>query len=79
MSGEVAKALELFNDALQAAQEAAAVALPALPTTDTAPGWPLAGPSTAVGENPLDISLRTSQPPIPRVGVPGPEKSGDHR
>ncbi|MEW1760363.1 hypothetical protein AB0393_28115 [Streptomyces cyaneofuscatus] len=79
MSGEVAKALELFNDALQAAQEAAAAALPALPTTDTAPGWPLAGTSTAEGESLLDISFRTSQPPTPRVGTPGPEKSGDHR
>ncbi|GGU39137.1 hypothetical protein [Streptomyces violascens] len=41
MSDEVAKALELFNEALQAAQDAATAALPALPAPGTRPAKPL--------------------------------------
>ncbi|MFD7616071.1 hypothetical protein [Streptomyces sp. NPDC059802] len=46
MSDEVAKALALFNETLQSAQDAAALALPAPSATSTRPADPLGGTET---------------------------------
>ncbi|WP_328973574.1 hypothetical protein [Streptomyces sp. NBC_00239] len=46
MSDEVAKALDLFNEALQSAQDAAAVALPSPVATSTHPAAPSGGTET---------------------------------
>ncbi|MEU4080430.1 hypothetical protein [Streptomyces venezuelae] len=46
MSGEVAKALALFNEALQSAQDAAAMALPSPSATSARPADPLGGAET---------------------------------
>ncbi|MFD4526640.1 hypothetical protein ACFWP7_22445 [Streptomyces sp. NPDC058470] len=47
MSDEVANALELFNEALRSAQDAATAALPAMPETSTRPAGPLGDANTA--------------------------------